>query len=226
MNFGLVRDEERIMALEARETMIEDRIKQLQNFDMKIIDWAERGGDVMGGDQLLRKAGQKKTAADILAMPHTTLDKVEEIMIAVQNERKQEQEKEEAQHSDEDFEDDLVVKKPPVEVMEPSTASIYDTVEASVKYQVFVQRQHRDMESWRRAQGSRIPSDIEYSVNTLPTLKAEEIEKLNQVRPSTFAEASQISGIRPQSLVYVYHYVKGRNRQREGGAGKVAASVE
>lgn len=220
MNFGLIRDEERVMALDARESMIEDRIEKLQKFDMKIIDWASRGGDVMGGDQIKRKAGQKKTAADILAMPHTTLDKVEEIVIAVQQEQKQEEEA-----NDTDSEDDFTSRKEPVEVIEPSPASIYDTVEASVKYQVFVRRQHQDMESWRRAQGSRIPPDIEYSIDTLPTLKAEEIEKLNQLRPSTFAEASQISGIRPQSLVYVYHYVKGRNRQREGGKGNKAASV-
>lgn len=223
MNFGLVDDEERIVALEARESMIEDRIEKLQNFDMKVVDWASRGGDVMGGDNMKKKAGQKKTAEEILAMPHTTLDKVEDIMIAVQKEQKEEAEAE----GDNDEQDDALKKKEPLEVMEPSPPSIYDTVEASVKYQVFVRRQHRDMESWRRAQGSRIPPDIEYSIDTLPTLKAEEIEKLNNVRPSTFAEASQISGLRPQSLVYVYHYVKRRNQQREGDKSEAtAASVE
>ena len=55
MNFGLVQDEERILALDARESMIEDRIDKLQNFDMKVIDWAGRGGDIMGGDQLQKK---------------------------------------------------------------------------------------------------------------------------------------------------------------------------
>ena len=171
---------------------------------------------------LLQKAGQKKTAEEILAMPHTTLDKVEDIMIAVQKEQKEEEEK----AKENEVEDVLAVKKKSTEVMEPSPASIYDTVEAEVKYQVFVRRQHRDMESWRRAQGSRIPPDIEYSVDTLPTLKAEEIEKLNNARPQTFAEASQISGLRPQSLVYVYHYVKRRNQAREGGKSETSASVE
>ncbi|CAB9508621.1 uridine 5-carboxymethylaminomethyl modification enzyme MnmG [Seminavis robusta] len=217
MNAGLVHDEERIVAMEARESLIEDRVQKLRHFDMKVIDWANRGGAVFGGDQVERKKGQKKTAEEVLAMPHTTLDRVEDIMIEVQKEQKAEQDAR-AKDSSEVAEDDFLFKKEePVEVMDPSPVSVYDTVEASVKYQVFVRRQHRDMESWRRAQGSRIPPDIVYSTETLPTLKKEEIEKLNRVRPGTFAEASQISGVTPQSLVYVYHYVKRRNQNREGG---------
>ena len=220
MNFGLVQDDERIVALAARESLIEDRVDALKHFDMKVIDWAKRGGDAFGGDKVSSKAGQKKTAAEVLAMPHTTLDRVEDIMIQVQKERKEEQEAAAAVAAnapsieDIDYIDGLP-KEEEIQVIDPSPASIYDTVEASVKYQVFERRQHRDMESWRRAQGSRIPPDIVYSLDTLPTLKKEEIEKLNRARPKTFAEASQISGLTPQSLVYVYHYVKRRNQQRE-----------
>lgn len=234
MNFGLVHDEERIIALGARESLIEDRIDTLKNFDMKVIDWAERGGDAFGGSQVQKKQGQKKTAAEVLAMPKTTLDKVEDIMIQVQKERKAEHEVAAAaaaalvpsptEESDYDF--DFAPKVEEIEVMDPSPASIYDTVEAAVKYQVFERRQHRDMESWRRAQGSRIPPDMVYSLETLPTLKKEEIEKLNRARPKTFAEASQISGLTPQSLVYVYHYVKRRNQQRERGTSNTETKAE
>lgn len=98
--------------------------------------------------------------------------------------------------------------------------SVFDTVEASVKYQSYVRRQYKDMESWRRAQGLRIPPDVIYDLDHLPTLNLEELEKLNIVRPNTFAEASQISGVTPQSLVYLYHHVQRRNRQRDGKAKK------
>ena len=219
-DFGLVQDEERMLALDTRESVIDDQISKLRNFDLKVVDWAARGGDVFGGDQLHRKAGQKKTAEEVLAMPHTTLDRVEDIMIEVQTELKQQQQEKE-RNAGRNLVDEYGNEVEPLEVMDRSPPSVYDTVEASVKYQVFVRRQHRDMESWRRAQGSKIPPDIEYSTDTLPTLKKEELEKLHKVRPKTFAEASQISGLTPQSLVYVYHYVKRRNRQREGGNANV-----
>jgi tRNA uridine 5-carboxymethylaminomethyl modification enzyme len=224
MNFGLVHDEERILALEVRESLIDDRIKKLRHFNLKVMDWVERGGNVFGGDQLQKNGGQRKTAEEVLAMPHVSLDSVEDIMIEVQQERKIEQD---ARAGDEGLvqgmEDD---REPSVEVMERSLASVYDTVEASVKYQVMVQRQHRDMESWRRAQGIRIPPDIVYSKETLPTLNLEELEKLNRVRPNTFADASQISGVTPQSLVYVYNYLRRRNQNREGAGKTDAATVE
>ena len=109
-------------------------------------------------------------------------------------------------------------------VMEPSPSSIYDTVEASVKYKSYVRRQHKDMASWRKAQGARIPPDMEYSHANLPTLSSEELEKLSLVRPATFADASQISGITPQSLVYLYHHVQARTKAKKHVGKKAEAS--
>ena len=89
MEYGLVHDEERIAALDAREFLIEDRIDKLRLFDMKVTEWASRGGnDLMGGAQFLKKPGQKKTAEEILGMPHVTLKDVEDIILAVQQEAK------------------------------------------------------------------------------------------------------------------------------------------
>lgn len=106
----------------------------------------------------------------------------------------------------------------------PSPQSIYDTVEASVKYKSYVVRQERDMESWRKAQGVKIPGDLEYEHAIFPTLSKEELEKLDRVKPKTFAEASQISGVTPQSLVFLYHHVlkrgKDRDRARSDNSGK------
>mmetsp|Transcript_17826 Transcript_17826/g.44026 ORF Transcript_17826/g.44026 Transcript_17826/m.44026 type:complete len:759 (-) Transcript_17826:602-2878(-) len=198
---GLVIDEERIASVETREYMIDDRIEKLQNFDMKVIDWAERGGkDLMGGAQMSKKTGEKKTAVEVLRMPHVTLKNVEEIMVAVDKERREAGEAEE--------EDELP--------MTTSPESVFDTVEAAIKYESYVQRQHRDMESWRKAQGMKIPPDMVYEHALFPTFSKEELEKLSTNRPATFADASQISGVTPQSLVYLYHHVRGRNRKRDG----------
>jgi tRNA uridine 5-carboxymethylaminomethyl modification enzyme len=196
-SYGLVHDEERLSALEAREFLIEDRVEQLRKFELKVTEWSSRGGnDLMGGANMHKKVGQKKTAEEVLMMPHVTLKDVDGVMADV---------------SAESGEGGEYTATP---------ESVFDTVEASVKYQSYVRRQYKDMESWRRAQGLRIPPDVIYDLDHLPTLNLEELEKLNIVRPNTFAEASQISGVTPQSLVYLYHHVQRRNRQRDGKAKK------
>jgi tRNA uridine 5-carboxymethylaminomethyl modification enzyme len=204
MEYGLVTDEERMAALDAREMLIDERVKELKNFKLYVTDWAARGGeDIMGGDAMNRKGREshKKSAEEVLGMPHVTLDAVENIIVNVQTEEKNKAIAEGNEYSS--------------PMIQPSPLSIYDTVEASIKYQSYVTRQHKDMESWRRAQGARIPPDLVYDHNTLPTLSKEELEKLNLIRPSTFAEASQISGMTPQALVYLYHFVSRRNKTRD-----------
>jgi tRNA uridine 5-carboxymethylaminomethyl modification enzyme len=166
----------------------------------------------MGGAAVSRKAGQKKTAEEILGMPHVTLKDVEDIMVAVDQERAE---------SNDGGDDETASKS----MSTFSPASVYDTVEASIKYQSYVKRQHKDMESWRKAQGVRIPPDFVYEHSVLPTLSKEELEKLSLHRPNTFAEASQISGITPQSLIYLYHHVRRRNKDRDGRSN-VKATAE
>eukprot|EP00545_Synedropsis_sp_CCMP1620_P007961 CAMPEP_0119018968 /NCGR_PEP_ID=MMETSP1176-20130426/20694_1 /TAXON_ID=265551 /ORGANISM="Synedropsis recta cf, Strain CCMP1620" /LENGTH=213 /DNA_ID=CAMNT_0006973085 /DNA_START=1 /DNA_END=642 /DNA_ORIENTATION=+ len=196
MKYGLVaEDGERMEALHVRESLIDEGVSRLKKFDLKVMDWASRGKDSMGGAQMSKKKGEKKTAEQVLGMPHVTLKDVEDVMLSVFEEQGEENER-------------------------ATPASVYDTVEASIKYHSYVESQHRDMESWRKAQGLRIPVDIVYTNESLPTLSNEELEKLNRARPNTFAEASQISGLTPQSLVYLFHHVKKRNRKRDGKRGQ------
>lgn len=216
VEYGLVRDEERIASVQAREILIEDRVKDLSKFKLFVTDWAERdGSDLMGGDAMNRKGreGHKKTAEEILGMPHVTLEAVEKVITEVQKEERGKVATENA--GDEDLPN----------VMEASPPSIYDTVEATIKYKSYISRQNKDMESWRRSQGVRIPPDIIYDHAALPTLSKEELEKLARIRPSTFAEASQISGMTPQSLVYLYHVVTNRIKDKENKFSRAVSSA-
>ena len=104
-------------------------------------------------------------------------------------------------------------------------AFVFDTLEATIKYQSYIRRQNKDMESWRKAQGLRIPPDVIYSREYLPTLSSEELEKLQTIRPKTFADASQISGLTPNSLVYLYHHVNRRSKKRDELRGNTVSAV-
>ena len=172
----------------------------------------------MGGDRVDKKKGQKKTAEEVLKMPHVTLKGVENVMMQVETEM-EDVANQSAVSNDEQETKQVQIEQQQKEPMSPCPASVYDTVEATVKYDQYVRRQAKDMESWRKAQGMRIPPDIVYTHEFLPTLRNEELEKLNAARPTTFAEASQISGLNPDSLVYLYHHVSGRNRQRDTARG-------
>lgn len=210
--YGFLGDEERLAALDAREYLIDDRLGKLREFNLKVSDWASKGStDLMGGTKG-GKTGNRKTAEEVLGMPHITLKAVDDIMEEVQTSARDEAAKarsEAAENAASDDAEDLPA------VDGPTPPSVYDTVEASVKYKSYVRRQHKDMESWRRAQGARIPPDVVYDRASLPTLSNEELEKLNTARPATFADASNISGMTPQSLVFLYHHVMRRNKERE-----------
>eukprot|EP00540_Astrosyne_radiata_P017426 CAMPEP_0116848984 /NCGR_PEP_ID=MMETSP0418-20121206/15319_1 /TAXON_ID=1158023 /ORGANISM="Astrosyne radiata, Strain 13vi08-1A" /LENGTH=357 /DNA_ID=CAMNT_0004480653 /DNA_START=125 /DNA_END=1198 /DNA_ORIENTATION=+ len=203
LEYGLVQDPQRLEALEARKRELEKHVTQLKSYSLKMSEWAQYGGankrtkknEPLLGPASSFKHGQKKTAEEVLAMPHVTLEDVQDMM---------ETAKQAGSGNESSF---LESEKCPLWV--------HDTVEATIKYQSYVERQERDLQSWRRAQGLRIPPDLVYDFQSLPTLSAEELEKLNSVRPQTFAEASQISGMTPQSLVYLHHYVQRRNRKRD-----------
>lgn len=58
------------------------------------------------------------------------------------------------------------------------------------------------------------------SRENFPSLSAEEIQKLAQHRPDTFHAASQISGVTPHSLVYLFNYVTKRGKAERRGQGQ------
>ncbi|KAL3809469.1 hypothetical protein ACHAXA_007769 [Cyclostephanos tholiformis] len=194
---GLVTDLERLTALDMRRTLIEDNVERLRNFKLFVTDWGSRGGNnLMGGIAAHRpgRESHKKCAEEVLGMPNVSLKMVEDIMADVLNESPGKS-------------NDLS------SMMIPTPSSVYDTVKASMKYKSYVVRQEKDIESWRKAQGARIPPNIIYDHARMPTFSKEEIKKLDRFRPTMFVETSQISGLTPQSLVYLYHHVMKLNKE-------------
>eukprot|EP00816_Leptocylindrus_hargravesii_P010099 CAMPEP_0196816558 /NCGR_PEP_ID=MMETSP1362-20130617/56036_1 /TAXON_ID=163516 /ORGANISM="Leptocylindrus danicus, Strain CCMP1856" /LENGTH=756 /DNA_ID=CAMNT_0042193949 /DNA_START=79 /DNA_END=2349 /DNA_ORIENTATION=- len=218
-DFGLVTRPDRLAALDARESMLNDSIDRLRSFKLFVSEWAERGGnDLMGGSASGRKGsdGKKKSGEEVLKMPHVTLKDVEDIM-AEDGVRLLSA----AEAMDEGDEKDEALNAAS-SLTPPTPGSVFDTVEATVKYSSYLDRQEKDMESWRKAQGIRIPGDLVYDHDVFPTFSSEEIEKLKRIRPATFADASNISGLTPQSLVYLYNYVSKRGQFRDRERNKRA----
>lgn len=170
---GLIASPDRLQALQHRQDEIATSLKYLDDFSLKVTDWAEKYPETMGYTKKDRT--DKKTAAQVLTMPHVTLQQI----LSVANEND--------------------------EVNIPFRVA--DTVEAIIKYKAYEESQQRDMESWRKAQGMTLPANLVYVKDELPQLSSEELEKLELHRPRTLADAAKISGITPQTLVYLHQHV-------------------
>lgn len=188
---------ERYFMLAEREASIQRSVDQLASFRMSVAQWASQG-EVTFAQTGEAKGLRQKSAMEVLVMPNVDLTMVEGIM---------------ARESGPEG-------AKPNPAFEPTPAYVRDTVEAMSKYQKYLERHEREMENWRKNQDLRLPVDIEYSKDKFPSLSAEELEKLAKVRPRTFQEAGQVSGITPHSLVYLYHMV---TRRRAGGATRSPA---
>ena len=63
------------------------------------------------------------------------------------------------------------------------------------------------MAKWKKAAFLVLPKDIEYDRINFPSLSSEELEKLEEARPTTLHAASQIQGVTPHALVFLHNFV-------------------
>jgi tRNA uridine 5-carboxymethylaminomethyl modification enzyme len=71
-------------------------------------------------------------------------------------------------------------------------------IEIDAKYAVYLDRQARDIEAFRRDEELMIPDDIDYTA--LPGLSNEIRHRLQSVRPRTMGQATRIEGITPAAM--------------------------
>ena len=104
-------------------------------------------------------------------------------------------------------------------------SNVYDTVEATCKYSKYLNRQLDEMAKWKKAAFLTLPKDIVYDRNNFPSLSSEELEKLKQANPTTLHAASQIQGVTPHALVFLYNFVsKGKHRKGQNPLEVLASS--
>jgi len=85
-------------------------------------------------------------------------------------------------------------------------------VEIEVKYEGYVKRQVELSERMRRLESRPIPSHFSYK--DIPGLSREIVEKLEQIRPETIAQASRIPGVTPAAVSVLMVAVERHCRER------------
>jgi tRNA uridine 5-carboxymethylaminomethyl modification enzyme len=85
---------------------------------------------------------------------------------------------------------------------------IAEQLEIDARYAGYLERQERDIASFRRDEALLLPSDLDYAA--VGSLSREICDKLAAARPATLGAASRISGVTPAALVVLLRYVKRR----------------
>lgn len=81
-----------------------------------------------------------------------------------------------------------------------------EQLEVQTKYAGYIERQQVDIEKMRKQENTRLPEDLDYQ--QVLGLSAEAVQKLNQIKPASIAQAGRISGITPAALSLLLVHLK------------------
>ena len=93
----------------------------------------------------------------------------------------------------------------------PLDPEVSEQVEIQTKYKGYIERQLRDLDRFKKAEGQLIPTEIDYL--TLRGLPQESKERLDTIRPSNFGQAARISGIRASDITMLHIIVEKMRRE-------------
>lgn len=92
---------------------------------------------------------------------------------------------------------------------------IREQVEIQIKYEGYIARQLRDVEQFRKLESRALPADLDYT--SMDSLRLEARQKLQQVRPINFGQASRISGVSPADITALMITVDMMEKNRHDG---------
>ena len=85
-------------------------------------------------------------------------------------------------------------------------------MEVEIKYGGYIQKQLAQIEKFKRLEGKKLSSDIDYS--KIDGLRIEARQKLNDHKPLSVGQASRISGVSPADInVLLIHLEKNSRRK-------------
>ena len=91
------------------------------------------------------------------------------------------------------------------------SGSVADQIEIDAKYAVYLDRQKRDVQSFRREEDALIPPELDYGA--MRGLSNELRARLSLIRPATLGQASRIEGMTPAALTLVVAHLPRRSAQ-------------
>lgn len=77
-------------------------------------------------------------------------------------------------------------------------SAVKEQVEIQIKYDGYIQRQHRQIHQFKKLENFRIPEAFDYA--DVPGLKTEAREKLAKIRPASIGQASRLPGVSPADI--------------------------
>lgn len=83
-------------------------------------------------------------------------------------------------------------------------------IENRIKYQGYIDQQVQEAEKIKKWEHKSIPNEMNF--HSIPGLTREIVEKLDRIRPQTFAQAQRISGMTPAALSLLRIYLERRKR--------------
>lgn len=92
-------------------------------------------------------------------------------------------------------------------------AIICEQVEIQIKYEGYIRRQKKDVEQFRKLESRALPEDIDYQ--SIDSLRLEARQKLQDIRPLNFGQASRISGVSPADITALMIIVDMMEKQHD-----------
>ena len=83
---------------------------------------------------------------------------------------------------------------------------ILSQVETEIKYEGYINKAMREAEKLNNLENKKIPEDIDYA--KIHNIASEARQKLEEVRPTTIAQALRISGVNPADISILMVYLK------------------
>ena len=80
----------------------------------------------------------------------------------------------------------------------PLPHAVWEQAEIRIKYEGYIRRSLRQVEDFRKMEDKKLPADLDYL--SITGLRLEARQKLQDIRPENFGQASRISGVSPSDM--------------------------